>query len=49
MQAFSFNSRPNDYKIIGLLYLNSPFRTLYRRFFRTSSFYLYLFWYDARI
>ncbi|KAH0679135.1 hypothetical protein KY284_020220 [Solanum tuberosum] len=29
MQAFSFNSRPNDYRIIGLLYLNSPFRTLY--------------------
>lgn len=36
MQAFSFNSRPNDYRIIGLLYLNSPFRTLYRRFFRTA-------------
>ena len=29
MQAFSFNSQPNDYRIIGLLYLNSPFQTLY--------------------
>ena len=28
--------KKNDYRIIGLLYLNSPFRTLYRRFFRTS-------------
>ncbi|KAL2900192.1 NADH dehydrogenase [ubiquinone] iron-sulfur protein 2, partial [Bienertia sinuspersici] len=28
--------RPNDYRIIGLHYLNSPFRTLYRRFFRTA-------------
>ncbi|CAN4121041.1 unnamed protein product [Withania somnifera] len=31
--SFSFNSGPNDYGIIGLLYLNSSFQTLYEGFF----------------
>lgn len=38
MQAFSFNSRPNDYMIIiSLLYFNLPFQTLHRGFSLPAS------------
>lgn len=33
MQYFSFNNQENEYKIIGLLYLNSLFQTLYKKNF----------------
>jgi hypothetical protein len=42
ISAKNLKTMSNDYRIIGLFYLNSQFRTLYKRFFRTSSVYLYL-------